>query len=211
MKPMTDNYDLQRDMARKLFCTYDHEKLIRKFRLDAVDDWILLTYLNTPFRISRLDGHVEEWKGAWTECRTFATVMTLYDLLCYSEGDAIPPLTGQWCTVGNFIVTGITDTEGDTRQYAAFCDGRMDQFRAACATLGGTTESPLAGADLTCRFAVTPFFPLLLQFWAGDDEFPPKLLVMWDRNSDRFLRFETTFYLQGDLLARLKQAMEDPI
>ena len=44
--------------------------------------------------------------------------------------------------------------------------------------------------------------------WAGDEEFPPKLLILWDRNADSFLHFETTFYLQGDLLNRLKNCAD---
>ena len=44
---------------------------------------------------------------------------------------------------------------------------------------------------------------MLLQFWDGDEEFPPRLILLWDRSADQFLHFETTFYLQGDLLTRL--------
>ena len=77
--------------------------------------------------------------------------------------------------------------------------------------LGGVVQTTIAGADLTCQFQVTPFFPVLLQFWEGDDEFPPKLLLLWDRNTDSFMHFETTFYLQGDLLSRLQCYMEERI
>ena len=62
---------------------------------------------------------------------------------------------------------------------------------------------------MTYRFAVTPFFPVVLQFWAGDEEFPPKLLILWDRNTPAFLHYETTFYLQGDLLDRLQSIMNE--
>ena len=72
--------------------------------------------------------------------------------------------------------------------------------------MGGILQPRMAGADVTCIIPVTPFFPVLLQFWEGDEEFPPKLLILWDRNADSFLHFETTFYLQGDLLERLKNA-----
>lgn len=65
----------------------------------------------------------------------------------------------------------------------------------------------MAGADLSCRFQVVPFFPVLLQFWEGDEDFPLKVLLLWDRNTDKFLHFETTFYLQGDLLERLKNSI----
>ena len=67
----------------------------------------------------------------------------------------------------------------------------------------------MAGADVTCRIPVTPFFPVLLQFWEGDDEFPPKLMLLWDKNSMRFLHFETTFYLQGDIAQRLLRQLNE--
>jgi hypothetical protein len=31
---------------------------------------------------------------------------------------------------------------------------------------------------------------------------------MWDRNTEAFLQSETIFYLQGDLLQRLKNALD---
>lgn len=203
------NYDLQVDIAKRIFLEYDQERVIRKFRLQADANWIYLTYLNTPCRISREKGGVEEYReGAWRECRSFSTVMTIYDLLCYHKGEAAPLLFGQWCTVGNFVVTGVTNTETFTGKYAKFFNGRLDDLKAAVQRLGGTAQPPMAGADLTCRFAVTNFFPVLLQFWEGDEEFAPRLMLLWDRNTDRFLHFETTFYLQGDLLERLKNSIQ---
>ncbi len=205
-----DNYDLQVDIAKKIFLAYDQGQIIEKYSLEADEAWLYLRYLGTPCRISRETGGIEECRdGAWTECRSFSTVMTVYDLLCYHRGKYPPALTGQWCTVGNFVVTGVTNTVGFTKKYAAKMDGKLELLRSACAEMGGTQLPTMAGADLTVRFAVTPFFPVLLQFWAGDEEFPPKLLLLWDRNADQFLHFETTFYLQGDLLERLWRRMEE--
>ena len=203
-----DNYDLQVDMGKRIFLEYDQERMIRKFCLEADVQYIYLTYLNTPYRISRTTGCIEESiESRWQECREYSTVMTIYDLLCYHKGETVPALAGQWCTVGNFVVTGITNTETFTGKYAKHFDGCHQELTAACKKLGGVLQPPMAGADLTCRFPVTPFFSVLLQFWEGDEEFPPKLLILWDRNADSFLHFETTFYLQGDLLSRLKNCM----
>lgn len=206
---MKNNYDMQVDIAREIFLRYDQELLIRKFGLRADADWIYLSYLNTPCRISRIDGRVEEYHGAWKECRSFNTVMTMYDLLCYHQGSIAPALSGQWCTVGNFVVTGVTNTETFTGKFAAGFNGHVQALKNACEKLGGVLQPRMAGADVTCRIPVAPFFPVLLQFWEGDEEFPAKLLLLWDRNTDRFLHFETTFYLQGDLLTRLKSHMEE--
>ena len=208
MKKITSNYDRQVDIAREIFLTYEQELLIRKYRLDADDQWIRLTYLNTPCRINRADGSIEEFRDAWAECRNFNTVMTIYDLLCCSQGHQVPELNGQWCAVGTFVVTGITETETFTKPYAALFHGRVPELERACHELGGVSQPRMAGADMTCRIPVTDFFPVLLQFWEGDEEFSPRLLLLWDRNTTEFLRFETTFYLQGDLLERLKNRME---
>jgi len=202
------NYDLQVDIARGIFLEYDQAAIIRKFSLEADENWIYLDYLNTPCRISRQTGAVEEYREQWRECRSFGTVMTLYDLLCYPKGDRAPMLHGRWCTVGNFVITGVTQTGGFTGKYAKVFDCRREALAAACEQLGGVVQPSMAGADLTCRFSVTDFFPVLLQFWESDEEFPSKLMLLWDGNSMEFLHFETTFYLQGDILERLQRFLE---
>lgn len=207
-----DNYDLQVDMGKRIFLEYDQALMIRKYSLEANEQYIYLTYLNTPCRICRKTGGIEEQIcGQWRECRDFSTVMTIYDLLCHHKGETAPALFGQWCTVGNFVVTGVTQTDTFTKKYAKLFDGHLEELKKAAQKLGGVLQPPMAGADLTCKFPVTPFFSVLLQFWAADEEFPPKLLILWDRNADSFLHFETTFYLQGDLLNRLQCCMEMPV
>ena len=204
-----NNYDLQVDIAKGIFLQYDQERLIRKYCLEADGKYIYLTYLNTPCRISRKTGSVEGRIGdTWQECRNFSAVMTIYDLLCYHKGETAPALSYRWCAVGTFVVTGVTQTDTFTKKYAKLFDRQPEQLKAACEKLGGTLQPRMAGADLSCRFPVPPFFPVLLRFWQADDEFPPKLMLLWDRNTDRFMHFETTFYLQGDLLERLKGCME---
>lgn len=207
-----DNYDLQVDIAKEIFLKYDQEQIIRKFCMDADERYLYLTYLNTPCRIDRQTAALEELIcGKWKECREYATVMTVYDLLCHHKGDQLPALTGQWCTVGNFVVTGVTETDTFTKKYAHLFDGRLDNLKLSCEKLGAQLQPSMAGADLTCRIPVTSFFQVLLQFWSGDEEFPAKLMLLWDKNAMQFIHFETTFYLQGDLLSRVLQNMEEKI
>ena len=208
-KEVSSNYDQQVDVGRKIFLEYDQALLIRKFSLQADESWIYLTYMNIPCRIERATGRIDEKvNGQWIECRNYSTVMTVYDLLCYHKGSTAPALFHQWCTVGTFVVTGVTDTGTFTKKAAALFDGHLEELKTACEKLGGIHEKRMAGADLTCRIPVTSFFPVLLQFWEGDDEFLPKLQLMWDRNAISFLHFETTFYLQGDLLERLRNLIK---
>lgn len=65
----------------------------------------------------------------------------------------------------------------------------------------------LAGADLTFEMPVFQDFSVLFQFWDGDEEFQPKILLLWDKVSLSYLHFETTYYLQGDLLETIARQM----
>ena len=47
---------------------------------------------------------------------------------------------------------------------------------------------------------------VLLRFWEADDEFPAQLQFLWDRNSMRYLTYETSFYTHGAILDRLLEA-----
>ena len=210
VKKKRSNYDLQVDTARKIFMEYDQELLIRKFQLQADEQWSFLQYLNTPCRISRRDGRVEEKLHGcgFSECRSYDTVMTIYDLLCYSRGEAMPVLFQKWHTINSLSVGKSPEAGGFTKTYAQVFQKHKKELKAACESLGGVVQTPMARADLTCLIPVTSFFPVMLQFWEGDDEFEPQLVLLWDENYSSFLHFETTFYLQGDLLERLKKRLE---
>ena len=47
----------------------------------------------------------------------------------------------------------------------------------ACERLGG---SPGKVGDVSYTIPLFDFFPVMLQFWDGDDEFGPVLKIMWD-------------------------------
>ena len=44
MERSASNYDLQVDIAKRIFLEYDQELLIRKFRLEADPQYLYLTY-----------------------------------------------------------------------------------------------------------------------------------------------------------------------
>ncbi|MBP3633860.1 MAG: DUF3786 domain-containing protein [Oscillospiraceae bacterium] len=202
------NYDLQVDMAREIFRQYDARALAQKFGLKADDAYAYLTYLGAELRICLQRGQIDErQEGVWQECRNFSTVMTVYDLLCHHKGDRLPLPSGKWQPIGSFVMGGVQDTGRFTKDCAACFQKNFASLPAACEALGGMVQPSLAGADLTCLFPVTDFFSLMLQFWLEDEDFPPKITLLWDSTALQLLHFETTFYLQQDLLDRLRSRL----
>lgn len=198
-------YDLQVDVARTLFLRYDAEAIRKKYRLEADGECLYVPYLGRQYRISRSTGAVERLcGGAWAECRSYTAVMTIYDILCRDVNSPLPPLAGEWALVGSFAAAGASPgADSFTRKYAAAFAGKAEALKAACTTLGGKILPSLAGADVTAQIPAFPFFPVLLQFWDADEEFPAQIKILWDKQTLQYLKFETTYYLQGDLLEAL--------
>ena len=200
-KNITNNYEKQVYIGREWFLKYDQDKLIKKYGLKNDEDYLYLKYIGTEYRINRTDGAIEYRKEEWQICKEYTIVMTIYDLLCHSEEEVLLPLTGQWQPVGGFVRTGSSPSTGVfTEKYEKAFSGKVEEVKQACICLGGKLQKRLAGADLTFEMPVMSDFSVLFQFWDGDEEFPPKILILWDKVSMSYLNFETTYYLQGDLL-----------
>ena len=206
MKQMASNYDKQVDIGKSYFLKYDQEKLAVKFHLEMDERYLYLTYIGTPCRIERATGTVYEKNGeVYTECRSYETVMTIYDMLCHSSEPELPPLGRKWTLVANFAAAGASPSaDVFSQKYADYFTGKVEKLKQSCIRLGGQIKPRLAGADVTAEISAFPFFPVLIQFWDADDEFPAQIKIMWDDQTMRYLNFETTYYLQGDLLERLK-------
>ena len=50
---------------------------------------------------------------------------------------------------------------------------------------------------------------IFVQLWHGDEEFAPRLRCLWDENTERYLRYETTWYAVGLLMKRIKERMKE--
>lgn len=206
---MISNYEKQVDIGKAHFLKYDQEALSAKFHLDLDKDYIYLTYLNTPCKIDRPSGTVfEKTSDGFAECLSYETVMTIYDMLCHGQETELPPLGGKWTPIANFAAAGASPSaEIFSQKYADFFSGKVDAVKKACVSIGGILKPALAGADITAEIPAFSFFPVLLQFWESDEEFPPQIKILWDDQTMRYLNFETTYYLQGDLLKRLQELL----
>ena len=104
---MISNYEKQVDIGKAHFLKYDQEAISAKFHLDLDKDYIYLTYLNTPCKIDRPSGTVfEKTSDGFAECRSYETVMTIYDMLCHGQETELPPLGGKWTPIANFAAAG---------------------------------------------------------------------------------------------------------
>lgn len=199
-----NNYQIQVIQAKQRFLTYDQQELIDRCDLRFDMDYLYLTMLSEPYRIERTTGDMERLhNGVWVDGNSFNEVMTILDWLCDSRADRY--ITGRWINVvthGHNFHGNLQDDVSDP--YARLFDQNPEGFAVACASLNGER---IPGADVGYAIELIDGLRVFVQLWHGDDEFPPSLRCLWDENTTRYLRYETTWFAMGLLLERIQERM----
>lgn len=78
-----NNYAIQAEQARKLFCAHDLDAVARAHGLRTDADFLYLHLLSEDYRVSRSSGHIARREGeAWLPADGFDETLTIFDLLC---------------------------------------------------------------------------------------------------------------------------------
>jgi hypothetical protein len=202
-KPTRDNYAIQTKLAQERFLTYDQQELIARCRLRYDDDYFYICFLGSPYRICRKSGCMERKTGDnWIDANSFHEVMTILDWLCDSKSDRY--ITGRWINVVSHRHYFHGNLQEDEDPTARFFDQNPEAFARACRNLGGEAEE---GADVSYAIELVDGLKVLVQLWHGDEEFAPRLRCLWDENTEKYLRYETTWYAVGLLMRRIREQM----
>lgn len=76
----------------------------------------------------------------------------------------------------------------------------IEGFRDRGVSLGATEERY---GDVGLRFAALPRVPVVIVLWGGDEEFPPRLSVLFDASIDQHLPLDAITGLVGEVCRRL--------
>ena len=199
MIPKRDNYAIQAEAARLRFLTYDQSAM----PVEKDGEYLHLRFCGSDYRIRRSDGHLFRRVGEnWLPGDSHGEVLTIYDYLCDAKPGRRParePVS--MAHLGGHVHSGLAAASGSLERAI---DRDPESFRRACLALGGREAS---GGDLCFDLDLFPDLPVQLRFWHGDEDFPPSLDLLWDRNTLLFLRYETTWFAAGVLHSRLREAM----
>ena len=196
-----DNYRLQAAHAKQLFLQYDQHAIIRRCALQADADYLYFSFLGAPYRIHRRSGDLTRLQnGHWTDGNSFHEVMTVLDWLCDSKHPRYA--SGNWINIvshGHYFHGELQEKKDPT---ALYFDQNPQVFCQACQALGGEKHP---SADISYTIPFLDDLKILIQLWHGDEEFPPRLRLLWDENTHLYLRYETTWYASALLLQRLAE------
>ena len=204
---MASNYEIMRNQMRGEFVKYNQQKMIKKFSLSNDEDFIYIDFMRREYRIHRKTG-VVEWSEDHFATSTEADYnesMTIYDILCYSRDGC--SLSGNYCPVNMLKGTVKSGSVGSDlfQKSADVFNGKLEKLEAVCGIFGEKVD--LSG-DVAAKLYPFTFLPVILQFWAADEEFPANLKFMFDENILDYMHFETIFFMMGHIVKRIQEKME---
>lgn len=201
-----DNYARSLEAARQHFLEYDSALLAKRPGMGASGPYLTTCFLGADTRIARetgkvtfsRDGFETFWEANYTEA------LSVYDWLCDRRPDAAA--SGEFCPVGSLpgVYVGGSGLSMTGGTLAEKIDKSPLAFSRALGAMGGT---PVPLGDMGFRLPVFPDLPMCLKFYHGDEDFPPSLTFLWDRNTLRFVRYETVYYIAGCLCASVRHGM----
>ena len=192
------NYDQVIENWRLKFLEMDQEELIRKFQLEADEEFLYIIYFSKRFRIDRKNGFItEDGKSPG-----FDTVMNIYNTFYYSAAHP----------VGNLVafrqVKRVYPFEAAYRRTIIFrlqelFAGKTEELRKACEALGGTL---LPQGDVGYVLPVFPFLNIAVLFWDKDEEFEAQANMLFDSEITEFMHEENVVCVAADAVYYLTLA-----
>jgi len=138
-----------------------------------------------------------------------AVILSKYILLCpdklYYDRD--------WASFKDFKrnsqFTNVNYFSSDTeKKIEKLFAGRLDVLKNACDALGGVSLDMDISYDLSVQFDALPRISMLLLFNDGDDEFPAKCNVLFQKHAEFYLDPESLAMLGAALAKQLKEINE---
>ena len=194
------NYDQVIENWRLKFLEMDQEELIRKFQLEADEEFLYIIYFSKRFRIDRKTGFItEDGKKPG-----FDTVMNIYNTFYYSAAHPVAS--------GNLVafrqVKRVYPFEDAYRRtiisrLQELFSGKTEELRKACEALGGTL---LPQGDVGYVLPVFPFLNIAVLFWDKDEEFEAQANMLFDSEITEFMHEENVVCVAADAVYYLTLA-----
>ena len=189
------------------FLKYDLTQIADRFGLALDDKYLSLRFMGSGCRIDRENGAVECFHKGGFRPAEYNEAMTVYDILCYSKADAVP--SGQYVSMQSLSGVLSSGSNAGAQRFYAEEKRRYDHkekalIRALEQMGGNMTE----GGDVSAVIEVFNGLNVLFRFWNSDEDFDPEIQFMWDENVLQFMHYETVWFANSALIARINESFE---
>ena len=193
---MADNYQALIPQWREKFLTLDILDKARQLELTVSGDSIYISYYNRDYVVSVSTGEIKNRRDPNAYIPHYDALF-IYHLFWFSKEN--PKVSGEMIPFRDVKGAAVFDPAFQKlvlKPLAAEFNGRLNEFKAACESLGG---EPISYGDAAYLITVCGKLKSSVIFWDGDDEFPATANILFDKNITDFTHVETVVTVGSDL------------
>ena len=198
---MISNYEITLQNAMKRFCSYDMNRISRKAGIADRGEYFQTSFFGMETKIDKNTGAVTVNGQPADYCEA----LSVFDWICDGKADA--KASGTFCPVSSLprvLVRG-NGLLMAAPELAQCIEAEPEKFQKIIKKIRGKF---LNSGDIGVEIEIFPGLPMQLKFFYSDDEFPPSMTVLWDKNILDFVRYETVYYIFGTLKKHLLHKMQ---
>ena len=157
-------------------------------------------FLTTPYVIRCPGGEVSYKETAGKDPALWEQILLLH---YFTTADGTP-LSGQWISLKEIPDSRLYLPNFEKRAVAPLLGrfgDRPESVHEPVRRLGGAADVP--GGDVGVTVPVFPRVPVTILFWKGDEEFPPRVHILFDRTIAGYLPTEDIILTSQMLAFRL--------
>lgn len=189
------------------FTSYDPSRIAGILGLTFDEEYLYLTYFQTPYRLTLATGRLEKQEDEkWTDHLFFNETMAIYHLLWYTKD--YPMLSDVW--VPSHVLDKVVSRSGSLPDplltpFAKKFEGKRNLLDEICQKAGG---KKMEKGDLAYEFEAFPRVRLRMVFWDADEDFPAQVQILVDKKVTDYIHFETVGCLISDLFEKIEKLSE---
>lgn len=188
--------------AQERLKLYNPEDLCKKgsIQFDKENNQFVVESMNQKIYVSYPEYVIDQDLDMWH----YLTILQYMDT---ADGS---PLSGEYIGLAQ-MRDGLSrgrgyDTDISTMFAHDFIDVEADDFASACEKLGGKLVK--SKADVTAVIHYAPMFPVMINFYEGDDEFKPSGKMLVDKHADHYLTVEAAGGACSAVLAMIRKNLK---
>lgn len=197
---MNSNYEITLQNAMKRFCSYDMTVLSQRPGVTDGGEYLQTRFFGMNTKIFKKTGEIT----VDGQPADFCEALSVFDWLCDRKENA--KASGEFCPVHSLpgVVVRGKGLMMDAPEVAEIIDHNPGIFEDIITKIGG---KPRNIGDIGAEIEIFPKLTMQMKFYHSDEEFPPSITFLWDKNILNFVRYETVYYLCGTIKKHLLTIM----
>jgi hypothetical protein len=197
---MKKGYEQTYDWVVKLLQDCDFEDSAKRLNLiQTAPDEVSVEFLGRTYRVNKTGVHLAEQKIAWAVASEGFDFNLKSDLGYYVLSEANLDPVNDFCTLSAFCGGVFRGGDGSVfgNPLEKVYGKDYQKFAAVAEKLGMELEESKPNLKYVWRYTMLPKLPIKIVYYEGDEEYPTKLQILYDKTAIQVYKFEPLAVLNG--------------